>query len=135
MKALLADELDDAPGEAVTISELAEEFELNEFLVMAGSSVAISVAGIILAVLMYRAKVIDPAAIAQKIENLIAYPERWSQMGMAGRQKVLENYEINHLSDELVMHSQQLLQKSPPAQQLVKQEISLGEHSQGVMLS
>ncbi|MEL6138963.1 MAG: NAD(P)H-quinone oxidoreductase subunit 5 [Cyanobacteria bacterium J06628_6] len=59
-----------APGEVVTVAELAEEFELNEFAVMAGSSVAISVAGIILAVLMYRTKVIDPGAIASKIKPL-----------------------------------------------------------------
>ncbi|NEP16464.1 MAG: NAD(P)H-quinone oxidoreductase subunit 5 [Leptolyngbya sp. SIO4C1] len=58
------------PGEVVTVAELAEEFELNEFLVMAGSSVAISVVGIALAVLMYRTRAIDPSAIAKKIEPL-----------------------------------------------------------------
>lgn len=58
------------PGEALTVAELAEEFELGEFVTMAGASVAISVAGIILAVLMYRAGKINPAAIAKKIEPL-----------------------------------------------------------------
>ena len=57
-------------GEALTVAELAEEFDLNEFIRMAGASVAISVAGIVLAVLMYRSKAINPAAIAQKIKPL-----------------------------------------------------------------
>ena len=59
-----------APGEVATVAELAEEFEFQEFAVMAGSSVAISVVGIVLAVLMYRTKVIDPAAIAKSIKPL-----------------------------------------------------------------
>ncbi|KPQ37587.1 MAG: NAD(P)H-quinone oxidoreductase subunit NdhF1 [Phormidesmis priestleyi Ana] len=57
-------------GEALTVAEIAEEFDMNEFVRMAGASVAISVAGIILAVLMYRARKIDPAAIAKKIKPL-----------------------------------------------------------------
>ncbi|MGB3293212.1 MAG: proton-conducting transporter membrane subunit, partial [Phormidesmis sp.] len=57
-------------GEALTVAEIAEEFELSEFIRMAGASVAISVAGIVLAVLMYRSKVINPEAIAQKIKPL-----------------------------------------------------------------
>ena len=58
------------PGEALTVAEIAEEFDMSEFVRMAGASVAISVAGIILAVLMYRSKAIDPAAIANKIKPL-----------------------------------------------------------------
>jgi NAD(P)H-quinone oxidoreductase subunit 5 len=58
------------PGEAVEALEAAEAFDWNEFLVMAGSSVAIAVAGIVLAVLMYRTKVIDAGAIAAKIKPL-----------------------------------------------------------------
>lgn len=46
----------------------------------------------------------DEDAIAKTVAHLIAHPERWSAMGLAGRQKVLENYELNHLSDELVAH-------------------------------
>ncbi|MEL7353528.1 MAG: NAD(P)H-quinone oxidoreductase subunit 5 [Cyanobacteria bacterium P01_A01_bin.116] len=57
-------------GEALTVAEIAEEFDMSEFVRMAGASVAISVAGIILAVLMYRARKIDPAAIAKKIKPL-----------------------------------------------------------------
>jgi len=58
------------PGEVVEALEAAEPFDWNEFVVMAGSSVAIAVAGIVLAVLMYRTKAIDPKAIAAKIPAL-----------------------------------------------------------------
>ena len=57
-------------GEALTVAEIAEEFDVSEFVRMAGLSVAISVAGIILAVLMYRTKVISAEAIANKIKPL-----------------------------------------------------------------
>jgi NAD(P)H-quinone oxidoreductase subunit 5 len=57
-------------GEALTVAELAEEFDMGEFVQMAGASVAISIAGIVLAVLMYRTKAIDAGAIAQKIQPL-----------------------------------------------------------------
>jgi NAD(P)H-quinone oxidoreductase subunit 5 len=57
-------------SEALTVAELAEEFDMGEFVQMAGASVAISVAGIVLAVLMYRTKAIDAGAIAQKIKPL-----------------------------------------------------------------
>jgi NAD(P)H-quinone oxidoreductase subunit 5 len=63
-----------APGEVIEAWEpgfhsLAPA-ELQEFLMMAGSSVGIGLIGITLATLMYSAKKIDPAAIAQKIEPL-----------------------------------------------------------------
>ncbi|MBE9060538.1 NAD(P)H-quinone oxidoreductase subunit 5 [cf. Phormidesmis sp. LEGE 11477] len=58
------------PGEALTVAELAEEVDMSEFVRMAGLSVAISVAGIVLAVLMYRANKIDAGAIANKIKPL-----------------------------------------------------------------
>jgi NAD(P)H-quinone oxidoreductase subunit 5 len=45
-------------------------FELNEFLVMGGSSIGIGLIGISLAVMMYVTKAIDPAAIAAKIPAL-----------------------------------------------------------------
>ncbi|MGC1308112.1 MAG: NAD(P)H-quinone oxidoreductase subunit 5 [Phormidesmis sp.] len=57
-------------GEALTVAEIAEEFDVNEFVRMAGASVAISVAGIVLAVLMYRTKKISASAIASKIKPL-----------------------------------------------------------------
>jgi NAD(P)H-quinone oxidoreductase subunit 5 len=52
------------------VMEKAAEFDPHEFYVMAGSSVAISVVGITLAVLMYLARKIDPSAIASKIKSL-----------------------------------------------------------------
>ncbi|MEO0884341.1 MAG: NAD(P)H-quinone oxidoreductase subunit 5 [Cyanobacteria bacterium J06648_10] len=55
-------------GEALTVAEIAEEFDVSEFVRMAGASVAISVAGIVLAVLMYRTKAISASAIADKIK-------------------------------------------------------------------
>lgn len=58
------------PGEVLEAVEAAEAFDWQEFGIMAGSSVAIAVTGIVLAVLMYRTKVIDPAAIATKIKPL-----------------------------------------------------------------
>jgi len=60
-----------APGEVVpTLAEMAEEFDLVEFGIMAGSSVGIGLIGISLAVLMYLQRKIDPSAIAKKIEPL-----------------------------------------------------------------
>ncbi|BAZ44625.1 NADH dehydrogenase subunit 5 [Chondrocystis sp. NIES-4102] len=60
-----------APGEAVT--EVHHVFEWNEFLIMAGLSVAIAVAGIIVATLMYRTKSINPSAIAKKVPTLYRF--------------------------------------------------------------
>jgi NAD(P)H-quinone oxidoreductase subunit 5 len=56
-----------APGH---IAEHAHEFDLNEFLIMAGSSVGIGLIGITLASLMYLTRKIDPSAIASKIPAL-----------------------------------------------------------------
>jgi NAD(P)H-quinone oxidoreductase subunit 5 len=58
------------PGELEELLEAGEAFDWGEFILMAGSSVAIATLGIALAVLMYRLRVIDPAAIANKIKPL-----------------------------------------------------------------
>jgi NAD(P)H-quinone oxidoreductase subunit 5 len=58
------------PGEVEGLMEAGEAFDWGEFILMAGSSVAIATLGIALAVLMYRLRVIDPAAIANKIKPL-----------------------------------------------------------------
>ncbi|WP_027269311.1 NAD(P)H-quinone oxidoreductase subunit 5 [Leptolyngbya sp. PCC 6406] len=59
------------PGEAVELlGEAAEAFDWPEFLVMGGASVGIGLIGITLAVMMYRTKVIDPGAIADRIRPL-----------------------------------------------------------------
>ncbi len=56
-----------APGH---VAEHAHEFDLNEFLIMAGSSVGIGLIGITLASLMYLSRKIDPSAVASKIPEL-----------------------------------------------------------------
>jgi NAD(P)H-quinone oxidoreductase subunit 5 len=61
-----------APGEIV--AETAEHaFDWNEFLIMAGLSVAIAITGIVVAALMYRTKTIDPSAIAKKVPTLYRF--------------------------------------------------------------
>ncbi|HIK08109.1 MAG TPA: NAD(P)H-quinone oxidoreductase subunit 5 [Trichormus sp. M33_DOE_039] len=60
-----------SPTESMAeILEKAAEFDPNEFYVMAGGSVGISLIGITLASLMYLQRKIDPAAIAAKIKPL-----------------------------------------------------------------
>ena len=56
-----------APGEIIAE---AHAFDWNEFLTMAGLSVAIAVTGIVVAFLTYRTKIIDPTAIAKKVPAL-----------------------------------------------------------------
>ncbi len=59
------------PSETLAeVMEKATEFDPHEFYIMAGSSVAVSVIGITLAVLMYLARKIDPSAIAKSIQPL-----------------------------------------------------------------
>jgi NAD(P)H-quinone oxidoreductase subunit 5 len=60
-----------APSESTAeVLEHAAEFNLTEFLIMAGNSVGIALIGITLASLMYLRGKIDPAAIAAKIPAL-----------------------------------------------------------------
>ena len=60
-----------APGESLAevLEELAE-FDLTEFLIMAGNSVGIALIGITFASLMHLSRKIDPNAIAQQIKPL-----------------------------------------------------------------
>ena len=55
-----------APGEVIAEGH----FDMNEFLIMAGVSMAIAIVGIIVAFLTYSAKKIDPVAIAKKYPAL-----------------------------------------------------------------
>lgn len=57
-------------GEVV---EHAEEFNLNEFLIMGGNSVGIALIGITLASLFYLSRKIDAGAISQKIQPLYLF--------------------------------------------------------------
>ncbi|MEL6494179.1 MAG: NAD(P)H-quinone oxidoreductase subunit 5 [Cyanobacteria bacterium J06623_7] len=59
-----------APGELVAE---AHNFDFQEFYTMAGLSVAIAVTGIIVALLMYRTKNIDPSSIANKVPTLYRF--------------------------------------------------------------
>jgi NAD(P)H-quinone oxidoreductase subunit 5 len=58
-----------APGEIIE----AHAFDKSEFITMAGLSVAIAVTGIIVALLMYRTKTIDPSSIAKKVPTLYRF--------------------------------------------------------------
>ncbi|MEM0979630.1 MAG: NAD(P)H-quinone oxidoreductase subunit 5 [Cyanobacteria bacterium P01_H01_bin.58] len=51
-------------------SEAFDGFDWSEFLIMGGSSVGIGLIGITLAVMMYRTRQIDPAAIANSVKPL-----------------------------------------------------------------
>ncbi|MEL6927331.1 MAG: NAD(P)H-quinone oxidoreductase subunit 5 [Cyanobacteria bacterium J06600_6] len=59
-----------APGEIVAE---AGAFDFQEFYTMAGLSVAIAVTGIIVALLMYRTKNIDPSSIVNKVPTLYRF--------------------------------------------------------------
>ncbi|NEQ75038.1 MAG: NAD(P)H-quinone oxidoreductase subunit 5 [Okeania sp. SIO2C9] len=60
-----------APGESLAeVLEGLAEFDLTEFLIMAGNSVGIALIGITFASLMYLSRKIDPSAIAEKIKPL-----------------------------------------------------------------
>ena len=52
-------------------------------------------------------------ALAEKLDYLIAHPERWPEMGRAGRAHVEERYDINKLNDRLVEIYQKLISSSP----------------------
>jgi colanic acid/amylovoran biosynthesis glycosyltransferase len=56
----------------------------------------------------------DADVIAEKISYLIEHPERWLEMGQAGRARVEEKYDMNKLNDELVSIYQQLLNSEVP---------------------
>ncbi|MEM8675564.1 MAG: NAD(P)H-quinone oxidoreductase subunit 5 [Cyanobacteria bacterium P01_G01_bin.67] len=59
-----------APGEIIAE---AGAFDFQEFYIMAGLSVAIAVTGIIVALLMYRTKNIDPNSIAKQVPTLYRF--------------------------------------------------------------
>lgn len=56
----------------------------------------------------------DVDALAEKLEYLIAHPERWPEMGRAGRAYIEECYDINKLNDRLVEIYQQLISPQLP---------------------
>lgn len=52
----------------------------------------------------------DPDAIAERLIYLITHAEDWPSMGKAGRMRVMADYEMEQLNNELVMHYEQLRQ-------------------------
>ncbi len=48
-------------------------------------------------------------ALIKKLTDLIDHPERWPEMGRAGRRAVEQDYNANLLNDSLVRKYQQLL--------------------------
>jgi colanic acid/amylovoran biosynthesis glycosyltransferase len=56
----------------------------------------------------------DVAALADKLEYLVAHPKRWSKMGRAGREFVIVRHDINKLNDRLVSLYRRLLDEGIP---------------------
>ena len=53
----------------------------------------------------------DVDALAQKLETLITHPERWPEMGQAGRQKVEKHFDIHQLNVRLIeIYDQRLIE-------------------------
>ena len=53
----------------------------------------------------------DVDALAQKLGYLIENPDKWAEMGLAGREYVENFYDINKLNDQLVDTYQNLLKQ------------------------
>ena len=53
----------------------------------------------------------DANALADKLGYLLAHPERWPEMGQAGRAFVERHFDLHRLNDELVLLYEQLLEK------------------------
>ncbi|MCG8365967.1 MAG: glycosyltransferase [Pseudanabaenales cyanobacterium] len=51
----------------------------------------------------------DVTALAEKLALLIKYPERWPEMGKAGRLQVENHFEIHQLNDQLIQIYEQRL--------------------------
>ena len=50
----------------------------------------------------------DPAALADALEELVTHPERWEDMGAAGRAHVISQFSIDTLNDRLVQYYHEL---------------------------
>lgn len=69
----------------------------------------------------------DSDAIAERLIYLIKHPERWTQMGKAGRKCVVAKYDTNKLNDELIKIYQQLVNPEITQSNKLKQLISSAE--------
>ena len=54
----------------------------------------------------------DATALAEKLADLLTHPERWPEMGQAGRTFVERHFDLHHLNDKLVLLYKQLLDKN-----------------------
>jgi colanic acid/amylovoran biosynthesis glycosyltransferase len=77
----------------------------------------------------------DVDALAARIADLIQHPERWSEMGKAGRLYVESHYEINRLNDRLIALYQQVLNTPAPRLLDQQQPLNLKSVQQSVQLT
>lgn len=56
----------------------------------------------------------DAEALADRLGDLLAHPESWSEMGLAGRAFVCRHFNLSHLNDRLVQQYEQLLHPEDP---------------------
>lgn len=54
----------------------------------------------------------DADALAEKLADLLSHPERWPEMGRAGRLFVERYFDLNRLNDKLVLLYEDLLRKA-----------------------
>ena len=60
----------------------------------------------------------SPEALAERISYLIEHPERWPEMGRAGRSYVEEHHDIRKLNEQLVSIYESVLAGRYPDEQL-----------------
>ncbi|NET30790.1 MAG: colanic acid biosynthesis glycosyltransferase WcaL [Cyanothece sp. SIO1E1] len=68
----------------------------------------------------------DENALAEKLIYLINHPERWADMGAAGRQKIDQQHNIHRLNDRLVQIYEQLLDTDAPATSIQSPSVKAG---------
>jgi colanic acid/amylovoran biosynthesis glycosyltransferase len=69
----------------------------------------------------------DTDALAKTLTYLINHPERWAEMGQAGRLRVEEQYDINKLNDRLVTIYQNLLESGTSYQLVLEPEAVISD--------
>jgi colanic acid/amylovoran biosynthesis glycosyltransferase len=69
----------------------------------------------------------DTDALAKALSDLINHPERWAEMGRAGRLRVEEHYDINRLNDRLVTLYQHLLESGTSYQFVLEPEAVISD--------
>ena len=62
----------------------------------------------------------DVDALAEKLNYLIEHPELWSSMGLAGREFVEDNYNIDKLNDKLIKIFNNTLEPEEKSKKMLK---------------